>query len=128
VRGGTPRPRVMSHRMGLASVATLMIVATTFLWITPASAVIAGTGIAHAAPSVVHRIEAADPSRGHSGTQGARHKEGPIAVVASVAGVIVIVVFIVGLGSLSVRRRTRDAPPEQNRGWPWPPGRGGGFR
>jgi hypothetical protein len=128
VRGGTHRPRLMSHRMGLASVTALMILATTFLWITPVSAVVAGTGIAHAAPSAVHRVEAADPTHGQSGTDGARHKEGPVAVVASVIGIIVIVVFIVGLGSLSVRRRTRDAPPKQNRGWRWPPDRGGGFR
>jgi hypothetical protein len=39
------------------------------------------------------------------------HKEGPVAVVASVAGVIAVVVFIVGLRSLSVRRRTRNGAP-----------------
>jgi hypothetical protein len=39
------------------------------------------------------------------------HKEGPFAVAISVIGVIVVVVLIVTLGSISVRRRTRDGPP-----------------
>jgi hypothetical protein len=54
----------------------------------------------------------------HSG-HGHDHKEGPVAVAASVIGVIAVVVFIVGLGSLSVRRRTRNGPPSRG------PGRGG---
>lgn len=38
------------------------------------------------------------------------HKEGPLAVAFSVLGVAVVAVFIVGLSSLSIRRRTRDRP------------------
>jgi hypothetical protein len=53
--------------------------------------------------------EASGPHlRTTAGTAAVDHKEGPVAVVASVIGVIAVVVFIVGLGSLSVRRRTRD--------------------
>jgi hypothetical protein len=37
-------------------------------------------------------------------------KEGPVAVVLSFIGVIAVVVLIVALGSVSVRRRTRDSP------------------
>jgi hypothetical protein len=39
------------------------------------------------------------------------HKQGGVAVVLSVIGLVAIIVLIVLLGSLSARRRTRDAPP-----------------
>jgi len=39
------------------------------------------------------------------------HKQGGVAVVLSVIGLVVILVLIVLLGSLSARRRTRDASP-----------------
>ena len=39
------------------------------------------------------------------------HKQGRIAVVASVVGIVVVIVVIVMLGSLSVRRRTRERRP-----------------
>ena len=39
------------------------------------------------------------------------HKQGGVAVVLSVIGLVVIIALIVLLGSLSARRRTRDAPP-----------------
>jgi ferric-dicitrate binding protein FerR (iron transport regulator) len=58
---------------------------------------------------------------------GRDHKEGPGAVVASVAGVIVVVVFIVGLRSLSVRRRTRNGPPPPSASQGGPRGRGRGL-
>ena len=48
---------------------------------------------------------------GQTHTGGHGHKEGPLAVALSVIGIIVVVVTIVALGSLSVRRRTRDGPP-----------------
>jgi hypothetical protein len=41
------------------------------------------------------------------------HKQGGVAVVLSVIGLVAIIVLIVLLGSLSARRRTRDAPPGQ---------------
>jgi hypothetical protein len=41
------------------------------------------------------------------------HKQGGVAVVVSVIGLVAIIVLIVLLGSLSARRRTRDAPPGQ---------------
>jgi hypothetical protein len=41
------------------------------------------------------------------------HKQGGVAVVLSVIGLAAIIVLIVLLGSLSARRRTRDAPPGQ---------------
>ena len=43
-------------------------------------------------------------------------------MVASVIGVIAVVVFIVGLGSLSARRRTRDGPPPAGPDQGGPPG------
>jgi hypothetical protein len=41
------------------------------------------------------------------------HKQGGVAVVLSVIGLVAIILLIVLLGSLSARRRTRDAPPGQ---------------
>jgi hypothetical protein len=41
------------------------------------------------------------------------HKQGGVAVVLSVIGLVAIIVLIVLLGSLSARRRTRDAPRGQ---------------
>ena len=41
------------------------------------------------------------------------HKQGGVAVVLSVIGLAAIIVLIVLLGSLSARRRMRDAPPGQ---------------
>jgi hypothetical protein len=38
------------------------------------------------------------------------HKQGGVAVVLSVIGLVAIILLIVLLGSLSARRRTRDAP------------------
>jgi hypothetical protein len=46
-----------------------------------------------------------------------------VAVVASVIGIVVIVAFIVGLGSISVRRRTRDRPSAGGPAQGGPPGR-----
>jgi hypothetical protein len=63
---------------------------------------------------------AAAPAHGSGHHQ---HKEGPVAVVASVVGIILVVVCIVGLGSLSVRRRTRDRPLGGGAAQGGPPGR-----
>jgi len=52
---------------------------------------------------------------GHANDVVHGHKEGPLAVAFSVLGVIVVVVLIVTLGSISVRRRTRDGPPRRRR-------------
>jgi hypothetical protein len=43
-------------------------------------------------------------------------KEGGLAVALSMLGIIVVVVFIVGVGSLSVRRRSRHSPPAAREG------------
>jgi len=61
---------------------------------------------------------------GHANAVVHGHKEGPLAVAFSVIGVIVVVVLIVALGSISVRRRTRDGPRPGRRE---PPDRRGGL-
>jgi hypothetical protein len=71
--------------------------------------------------------EASGGTSTHDKGHGPGHKEGPVAVVASVIGVIAVVVFIVGLGSLSVRRRTRNGPPTRGPGQGGPPGSGHGL-
>ena len=59
------------------------------------------------------------PSLGATTTTLARtahaggHRQGGVAVVLSFVGLMAIAVLIVVLGSLSARRRTRDAPPGQ---------------
>lgn len=59
----------------------------------------------------------------HDGAHNPQHKEGPVAKVASVVGIILVLVCIVGLGSLSVRRRTRDRPPTEDANQSGPRGR-----
>jgi hypothetical protein len=92
---------------------------TSMFWLmavpsTPAQGVTHAVVAAHSP-----RAEASgSTSTNHSG-HSHDHKEGPVAVVVSVIGVIAVVVFIVGLGSLSVRRRTRNGPPTRG------PDRGG---
>jgi hypothetical protein len=71
--------------------------------------------------------EVSGAASAHGGGHRRDHKEGPVAVVASVIGVIAVVVFIVGLGSLSVRRRTRDRPPPRGPDQGGPPGSGRGL-
>ena len=73
------------------------------------------------------RAEASGATTAHDRGHSHDHKEGPVAVVASVIGVIAVVVFIVGLGSLSVRRRTRNGPPTRGPGQGGPPGSGHGL-
>jgi hypothetical protein len=68
------------------------------------------------------RPEASGATSAHHSGHSHDHKEGPVAVVASVIGVIAVVVFIVGLGSLSVRRRTRNGPPTRGPDRGAPPG------
>jgi hypothetical protein len=87
------------------------------------------------AQGAMHQTLAADPSHAsasgaapaHDSGHGRDHKEGTVAVVVSVIGVIAVVVFIVGLGSLSVRRRTRDRPPPRGPDRGGPPGSGRGL-
>jgi hypothetical protein len=54
---------------------------------------------------------------GQKGVAVHGHKEGPLAVAFSVLGVIVVVAFIVGLGALSIRRRSRDGPRSAHQEW-----------
>jgi hypothetical protein len=53
----------------------------------------------------------ADLTTGQKGVQVHGHKEGLLAVSLSVLGVVIVVAFIVGLGSLSARRRSRGGTP-----------------
>jgi hypothetical protein len=105
--GRLRRRAVMAAGVGLfASLIWLMAVPST-----PAQGVMPA---AHAP-----RAEASRATTAHRSGHGHDHKEGPVAVVVSVIGVAAVVVFIVGLGSLSVRRRTRNGPPRRG------PDRGG---
>ena len=59
---------------------------------------------------------AASITTGQKGVVVHDRKEGPLAVAFSVLGVVVVVVFVVGLGSLSARRRSRHGPHVARRG------------
>jgi hypothetical protein len=61
------------------------------------------------------------PSHGNGGDPVHGREEGPLAVAASILGVIVVIVFIVALGSSSVRRRMRDTPTANHRNESGPP-------
>jgi hypothetical protein len=89
----------------------LCLLVALFLWVAPASAVIAVTGSATAGPGVAHRAESSSASPNHAHRHDHPKKEGTLAVVVSVIGIIAVVAAVVALGSISARRRTRDGPP-----------------
>jgi 4-amino-4-deoxy-L-arabinose transferase-like glycosyltransferase len=106
-----------------AVIATLIALLASVFWLTvmpctPAQGAMNPTTVAHAP-----RTDASAPTHAHDNGHDRQHKEGPVAVAASVIGIIVVVVCIVGLGSLSVRRRTRDRPPAGDQAQGGPPGR-----
>jgi hypothetical protein len=72
---------------------------------TLAASVLRAVGRLHAASTSVTTVTTKAVQHGH--------KQSGIAVVLSVIGLVAIIVLIVLLGSLSARRRTRDAPPGQ---------------
>jgi hypothetical protein len=71
----------------------------------------------------VPHIRLAAATGGHTHSGG--HKQSTLAVVVSVAGIIVLFALLLGLGSISVRRRSRRPPTlrDEPRGPPRP-GRG----
>jgi amino acid transporter len=107
--------------------ATVTALCAALLWLiavpsTPAQGAMHVMVAAHAPGA-----EASGAATAHGSAHGRDHKEGPVAVVASVIGVIAVVVLIVGLGSLSVRRRTHDRPPPRGPDEGGPPGGGRGL-
>jgi hypothetical protein len=109
-----------------AVMATVVVLLSPVLWLTagpgaPAQGAVRPTVAAHPP-----RADASGAAHPHVSSTTREHKEGPVAVAASVIGIIVVVVCIVGLGSLSVRRRTRDRPPPRDGGQGGPPGRAPG--
>jgi hypothetical protein len=101
--------------------------AASLLWLaalpgTPAQGAVNRPGPAHAQPA-----DASGPTGAHDGVRAHAHKEGTVAVVASVIGIIAVIVLVVLLGSISVRRRTRDGPQPRRPLWRGPPDRGRGF-
>ena len=85
----------------LASLFWLTIVPST-----PAQGAPALTTTAASSP----RLDASGTAGTSPGGQSRGHKEGPVAVIASVLAVIAVVVLIVGLRSLALKRRTRNGP------------------
>jgi hypothetical protein len=104
-----------------AAITTAVALVAPLLWLT----VVPCTAAQGAAlpTTAVHSTTAGGAAPAHDSGHGPRQAEGPVAKAASVLGIIIIVVCIVGLGSLSVRRRTRDRPPNENPARGGPPGR-----
>ena len=117
-QGGSGAP---SRRRAVT--ATVIVLLSPLLWLTlvpctPAQGALRPTVAAHPP-----RADASGAAHPHVSDSTRAHKEGPVAVAASVIGIVIVVVCIVGLGSLSVRRRTRDRPPPHEGGQGGPPGR-----
>jgi hypothetical protein len=103
MRGDEPdRRRRLSAAACTALAAALlwMVIALSAVPPTPASAISRG-----ARPEAAPTTTTLNPNTTVKGK-----KQGPVAVVLSFIGVIAVVVLIVALGSVSVRRRTRDGP------------------
>jgi 4-amino-4-deoxy-L-arabinose transferase-like glycosyltransferase len=118
-----PAGRLRRRAVGTAGAVALL---ASLIWLmtvpsTPAQGVMHIAVAAHAPPA-----EASGPTTAHRSGHSHDHKEGPVAVVVSVIGVIAVVVLIVGLGSLSVRRRTRNGTPTRGPDRGGPPGSGRG--
>jgi hypothetical protein len=100
--------------------------AASLLWLaTPGTPAEGAVGTPR--PAQVQPADASGPAGGHDSGRGRAHKEGTVAVVASVIGIVAVIVFVVVLGSVSVRRRTRDGPPSRGPLSRGPPDRGRGL-
>lgn len=106
-----PPGQRIQRRGHIALPAMIAVNAALFWMIVGLGGTAASAGISHVVP--VHHTQVGATTTTTSGSPRVivhGHKEGPLAVAFSVTGVVVLVVFIVGLSSLSVRRRTRDRP------------------
>jgi hypothetical protein len=110
-------PRAARSPIGRGLVRAVVTAASLWLavgWSSPP----AGGTVGAIAP--VYRVVA-----GATHAHAAGHKQGTVAVVVSVAGVVVVIAFLLLFGSISVRRRTRDRPrSSEDAPRPPRPGRG----
>jgi hypothetical protein len=132
----TSPTRVRRHRRedspAHLSKSALFVVCASLLWMVislgtdPAGSTVRPSGAEHGTHTPTSRSTTTTSVNGNTAVRG--HKEGTLAVVFSFIGVIAVVVLIVSLGSISVRRRTRDnpttvrrpwerGPPDSRRGW-----------
>ena len=95
------------------------------LWVPVLVWYLSGTAVAAVAASAVRpparQLQAVSTTVATTvATPTAQHgpKQGSAAVIVSILGLVVIVVLLVILGSLSARRRARDAPTDEKTGWP----------
>jgi hypothetical protein len=112
------RPGQHGRRRCLATVVVGLMMAAP--WLVGTSGASAGAAPRpsteeHRPPADASRVTHAAHRNGHA------HKAGPVAVIFSVIGVIVVVVLIVFLGSLSARRRMPYRSGPRNRGERGPP-------
>jgi hypothetical protein len=118
----TDRPRQSGRVRRRVVVVTAAVLLAPLFWLAALPCAVAqGADVPTAAAHGSH--VAALSAVAHDSAHDPQHGEGPVAKVASVIGIILVVVCIVGLGSLSVRRRTRDRPPTGDAGQSGPGGR-----
>jgi hypothetical protein len=103
------RPGVLAHWRPVMVLLTAL--SAPLLWLTVISSAPAHGAVPSTTAAHPRRAAASAPPAARDSGHDRQHKEGPVAVVASVVGIMVVVAFIAGLGSISVRRRTRDRPP-----------------
>jgi ABC-type Na+ efflux pump permease subunit len=94
----------------------------SLLWLLVGCANPANAAILHS--FAAHAQVAGGTTHGHYSSVTHSHKEGAVAVAASVIGIIAVVVGIVLLGSISARRRMGAKPIK---GWRGPSDRGRGL-
>jgi amino acid transporter len=123
----TERRRHAGRSRPRAVIVTITALCAALVWLMAVPSTSAQGAMQVVVAAHAQGAEASGAAPAHGSGHSRDHKEGPVAVVASVIGVIAVVVFIVGLGSLSVRRRTRDRPPPRGPDQGGPPGSGRGL-
>jgi hypothetical protein len=103
------------------SKSALLLLCASLLWIViglgtdPVDAAVRPSEVDHGTQT--HTLQSTTTTSINGTTAVRGHKEGTLAVVFSFIGVIAVIVLIVFLGSISVRRRTRDNPTQVRRPW-----------
>ena len=116
-----------AHRCARAVLPAVVGLAASLLWLAALPGPAAEGAVNPSWPAQVQPADASGPAGTHDSVRGRAHKEGTVAVVASVAGIIVVIALVVLLGSISVRRRTGNGPLPRRTVRRGPPDRGRGF-
>jgi beta-lactamase regulating signal transducer with metallopeptidase domain len=106
----TDRPRQSGHVPLRVVIVTAIALLTPLFWLAVQPGAVAQGAVISSTAAQGSRVTALS-AVAHDSPHNPQGQEGPVAKIVSVIGIILVLVCIVGLGSLSVRRRTRDRPP-----------------